>query len=454
MFRYQSLFYFLGISLLMACSGTKNIVQDPQMLPFEVPLSVVELPLRISKTDLEDNLNDQLGEELFSDDNLDGEGLEVVAQKTERIELFFSDTTIKFRVPVRLQIQKPVAFTTLGAKGALTMDFETNYQIDSTWALSTKTELLDHLWTEKPKLTIGGVSLPVQFIASQVLTRAKSILAEAIDEQVRANFDLRKEMENAWELMHDPVLLSEEYRTWIILNPKRLEMEPIRTEQDTIKSLIFLESQPQVFIGDKPDKVLPEELPGFTWRQGSSQGFDINIQTAIPFSEAEAMAKENMIGETYTSGKRSVTVEDLALYGKGNKMVVETTLSGSYKGKVNLVGEPRYNANTGKLKLEDLDVELETRNVLYKTLGWLFKGVFKSQIQSSIDYYLDYYLTYMRESMQEEFTNAELAPGITMAGDLERLEILNTAVNEESIQVLLKMAGGLDISVKGISSGE
>ncbi|MEO1711778.1 MAG: DUF4403 family protein [Bacteroidota bacterium] len=445
----------ISLSLFMACSGPKNVVENPEDLPFEVPLSAIELPLRISKADLEDNLNDQLGEQLFADDDLDGEGLEVIAEKTERIELFFSDTTIQFKVPVRLKIKKPVAFTTLGAKAALSMDFSTNYQIDSTWALSTKTELSEYQWTEKPKLTIGGVSLPVQFIASQVLKRTKDILAEAIDEQVRANFDLRKEMDKAWDLMHDPVLLSEEYKTWIILNPKRLEMQPIRTEQDTIKSLIFLESQPQVFIGDKPQKVLPEELPAFTWREeGGGQGFDINIQTAIPFSEAEALAKESMIGETYTSGKRSVTVEDLALYGQGSKMVVETTLSGSYKGKVNLVGEPRYNANTGKLKLANLDVELKTRNVLYKSLGWLFKGVFKSQIQSSIDYYLDYYLTYMRESLQEEFTNAEVAPGITMSGDLERLEILDTHVTTENIQVLLQMAGGLDVNVKGISSGE
>lgn len=438
----------------MACSGSKNVVENPENLPFEVPLSTIELPLRISKTDFEDNLNDQLGEELFADDNLDGEGLEVLAEKTERIELFFSDTTIQFRVPIRLQIKKPISFTTLKAKGALTMDFATTYQIDSTWALTTKTELLNHIWTEKPKLSLGGVTLPVQFIASQVLSRAKSILAEAIDEQVQANFDLRKEMEKAWDYMHDPVLLSEEYRTWIILNPKRLEMSPIRTERDTIRSLIFLESQPQVFIGDRPQKVLPEELPAFTWRKAGGQGFNISLQTAIPFVEAEALAKESMVGETFTSGKRAVTVEDLALYGQDNQMVVQTTLSGSYNGKVNLVGTPKYNANTGKLKLEDLDVELKTRNVLYKSLGWLFKGIFKSQIQQSIDYYLDYYLTYMRESLQEEFKNAELAPGISISGDLERLEILNTTVNSESIQVLISMVGGLDVSVQGITAGE
>ena len=88
---------------------------------------------------------------------------------------------------------------------------------------------------------------------------------------------------------------------------------------------------------------------------------------------------------------------------------------------------------------------------MHKTLGWLFKGAFKKQIRESVDYYLDFYLTQMKESIQNEFKNMPIAPGITMNGDLENFSVQQAYVGVEEIKVMLEMKGGIEVEVTGIS---
>ncbi|MCB0641056.1 MAG: DUF4403 family protein, partial [Phaeodactylibacter sp.] len=434
------------------CSGSKQAQGQTDIdTPFTIPFSIVQLPLRIKKSELERNINQQLPDTLYADKNADGNGLEVLAQKQDDITIELKEKVLEYTVPLKIFAKKDLRLTDVQARGALTMNFQTEYDIHEDWSLTTTTLLNGYEWTEKPRLKVGFVNIPVELIADQVLDRSKDLITTAIDDQVKANLDLRSQIDMAWKMMHEPFLISEEYRTWMILNPNRIEMTPIEMEDESITSTIILESTPKVYLGEAPTVDAPAAPPPFQWSTSKETGFNIFIQTDIPFSEAEALARTNMVGERFESGKRYVVVEDLHLAGRGNRLVIETLLSGSYNGKVNLVGKPKYNALTQKLELSKLDVELKTSNFMHKTLGWLFKGAFKKQIRESVDYYLDFYLTQMKESIQNEFKNMPIAPGITMNGDLENFSVQQAYVGVEEIKVMLEMKGGIEVEVTGIS---
>jgi hypothetical protein len=445
------------VSILPACSSTQSFAQpsvDPEVNPLPMPLSVIQMPIRLHKEALQTDINVQLGDTLYVDDDADGEGMYIRAEKAEPISIDFDGEDILYRVPVDLFIKKEYMIANLGATGAIAMSFRTSFDILPDWTLETKTVVEDYEWLTRPKLQVGVINIPIKLIANLVLNRTGDLIGEAVDEQVRANLDLRKEMENAWAMMHSPIELSSEYRTYMIMKPRNIFMTPMTADGITLESVVVLESEPQVFLGELPQADPAGPIPDFMWKNHQDRGFELLVQTDILFSEAERLAKENMVGQEFSSGKKSVTVEDLDLFGLDDKIVVKTTLSGAYNGAINLIGKPTFNPEKGEIELQDLDVEVKTKNVLHKSLGWLFKSTFKKEIQKNLNYYLDYYMTYTRETVEKDFKDYPVYPGILMNGNLDDLTIDKLFVTPEAIRVWIDLKGGLEIDIRGLMEME
>jgi len=418
-----------------------------------LPLSVVEIPVRLHRLQFQDDLNRQMGDTLFADRKADGDNLEVIARKASDIQLQISGQDILYKVPLDLWIRKKTRLANLEGAGALTLNFKTRYQITADWTLDTHTELVDFQWTKRPVLKTALVDIPLQFVADIVIKNSRRKLTAAIDEQVKANFDLRKEIESAWAMLHEPFQLSEEYDTWMLMRPNSIYMTPFQSSGDTIYSVIGLESELTVVVGQSPAPMPLGFLPPMQWRKEERKGFNLMLQADIPFVEAERMARENMVGQRFEQGKkRYVVVRDVKLFRQGEQLAVQTHLSGSYNGAVNLLGTPRYNASKQKIELQDLDVELKTKNLLHKTLGWLFKGVFKNEIRKSLDEYLNYYLDNAKKSLQEELQHVEIAPGVFLKGQVSRLNVDEVFLTPDAMRLWIGMKGEIEVDVEGLGS--
>lgn len=418
----------------------------------ELPLSIIQIPVRLHRVQLQDDINQQLGDTLYVDNKADGENLEIHALKASTIEIRISGQDIFYKIPLDLWVRKKMRLANLEGTGALTLNLKTRYQIKEDWSLETFTELVDFEWTKKPVLKTALVDIPLQFVADLVIKNSRKKLTKTIDDQVKQNLDLRKEIESAWNMLHDPFLLSEEYATWMVMKPRSIYMAPFQTVMDTVESIIGLESELQVVLGQEPEASPHTPLPPLQWRKADKQGFALMLQADIPYVEAERMAKESLVGQRFEQGKkRYVVVDDMKLFRLDDQLAVQTTLSGSYKGNINLVGTPVYSEEKKKIELQDLDVELKTRNILHKTLGWLLKGVFKNEIQKSLDHYLNYYLDATKKTLQEEMQNVEVAPGVILKGQLSRLAVDQIFLTPDAMRLWIGMKGEMEVDVEGLS---
>ncbi|MBK6901884.1 MAG: DUF4403 family protein [Saprospirales bacterium] len=424
---------------------------DTTVIP-PIPLSVIEIPVRLHRTQLQADINRQLGDTLFNDKNADGENLEILARKASEIEIQLTGQEIFYKVPLDLSVRKKMRLANLQGAGAITLNFKTRYQILADWSLETHTELVDFQWIKKPVLKTSVIDIPLQFVADIVIKKSRKKLTSAIDDQVKANLDLRKEVNSAWSMLHEPFLLSEEYATWMVMRPKSIYMTPFQTDFDTVQSVIGMESELIVLLGEEPAAGMPGILPALEWRKNDNKGFSLSLQADIPYVEAERLAREGMVGQRFEQGKkRYVVVEDLKLFRQGDKLVVQTFLSGSYKGAINLLSTPVYSEAKGKIELDDMDIELKTKNLLHKTLGWLFKGVFKNEIRKSLDHYLNFYLDQTKKTLQEELKDVEVAPGIQLRGQLSRLGVDHIFLTPDAMRLWIGMKGEIEVDVDGLS---
>lgn len=413
-------------------------------------VSTIYVPINIYRAELEKSINTQLGEVLFEDNNLADDGLMLKATRREDIRITLDSQLIYYTVPLNLWIKKDLTLAAVVAEGALELQFSTAYSVQPDWSLQTQTELTAYHWIEEPVVNLGFAQLPITSIADSFLKKSKEEIAASIDEQVSGVLDLKSEMEAVWRELHQPVLVSEDYAAWLLLNPENIGMTPLTASKSLVQSTVVIHSSPTIVLGEKPGSSPVTALPGFQFTTGEGDEFQVLIQTEVPFEEAERISKETMVGEVYEYGKKKVVVEDIDIYGQGNKLVVNTLLSGDYNGHVYFTGKPKYNSRKNQIELEKVDFDFDSKKALLKTASWLFKGTFKKRVQESLNYYMTYNLEDTQNYIRQELKNYPLAPGITLSGDLYELSVSHVYITTGAIRVEIGLQGRLNLEVKSL----
>ncbi|MEL6989387.1 MAG: DUF4403 family protein, partial [Bacteroidota bacterium] len=368
------LFSILILACLLSSCASKKVIKPMERykeILEQQEISKVNIPLRLSKVKIHELINSELPDPLYEDDDMSDDNLLVKATKVDSIEVGLEGKHIFYVIPLDIWVKKDFGLTEVEGEGKIKLSMKTTYDVDSNWQIISNTELIDHDWLEKPQVKVGFLKLPVEAIADIVINQAKEKITKQIDDKLSDSNILRKEVEKAWDKIKEPILISEKDSLWLLLSPKTVGLSPPKTINDTIHSNVFIECKPLISVGVKTtlDSLFP--LPEMQWQEEGEETFSLNLLTEISYEEAERLAKEYALGKTFTEGKRSVTIEDIKLYGQGDKIVVDALVSGSYKGSIYMIGKPVYNAAENVLEVKDLNYELKTKNFLVNSLGWL-----------------------------------------------------------------------------------
>ncbi len=454
MHRLCTCLLFAALTSLMACKASRPLERPVER--YETPAalmpSIVNIPISINIAELERTLNRQLPSVLYEDNDLyDGDRLMLRALKQGEIRLRIDSQKVKYQVPLVLWIRYDAGITNVEANGEVVLDMTTGFSINPDWTLTTRTDLVDHRWVREPNLRMGMMSLPVGSVMNVVLRNGRHYLTGMIDEQVRESLQLETLIASVWSQMFEPMLLAEEYNTWLTVNPKRLAMTPLRTEGDSVATTIVVESLPEIKVGARPARLtVAPPLPPLQFVGQSKDDFLINLTTEVSYEEAERLARQQLNGETFESGKHAVTVEDIEIYGSGNNLVINTRLSGSYNGSIYLAGEPVYNARKNTIEVEDLDFTLETKNFLHRSGSWLLKGAIRRKIEENMKFLLDYNLEDMKRQIQAQLDHFQVVEGVVLDGQLRELNIRHVYLTPHAIMVNAGLKGGVNIRVSAL----
>ena len=420
----------------------------------ELPPSFVTIPINIDIEALEQSIDKDLKGVIYEDKDLnDGDATAMKLVKDGRIEIQADTSQLNYQLPLRVDLKYNAGFTTVEGKGKILLDFQTKYNIDPDWSIQTFTSLSTYDWIEKPKIRVAGINLNIGFLGNLIVDNTKKVITRTIDELIKDNLMLNERISEIWDQLQSPILLSEEYSTWLIANPKDIGMSPIMTNNRSIVSSIHVETRPAVFIGPEPQTVgttlLP--VPSFKFTPQQTDEFELRISAEVTYEEAERLAKVEMQGETYDYGSRTFTVEDIKLYGQNDKLIINTQLSGSYTGNIYLEGTPVYDERENTIKIDDLKYTLKTKNFLFKTAGWLLKSTFKNRIQDTLDFYLETNLEEAKNQFKQQLAGYSITNGVQLNGDLNQLQIQDARLTPTGMTVDIMMNGKLNLDIKGLN---
>ncbi|MBN8678579.1 MAG: DUF4403 family protein [Chitinophagales bacterium] len=417
--------------------------------------STLTIPVHLSVDELVRSLNTRLsGKALFEDYSFDDnnhDGLMMNAWKSQDISLFFSGNTVKYRVPVKLWIKKELIFGAAAeAEAELALNLKTSFTINADWSLSTQTEVEYHEWLRNPVLKTGIGDISVETIANLALNKSKKTLSKTLDQYVSQQISLKPYVQQAWEAIQQPVLLDETYRMWSKTTPLSIGITPLTTYNNALSTKIAVECLNDVSFGEKPVFRENSSVPNLTLLQDAPDDFQMRFATDVPFAEAERLAKNMMVGQVFESGKKKVKIEDLALWGNNDRVVVNSKLSGSFNGNIYFIGRPAFNAEKNQIEVKDLDFHVDTRNMLMRSASWIFQGTIKRKMMQSMVFPLESQITELKSSVQQTLYNYEIQPGITLHGVLDSVAVQDTRVTPTGIRVDLLSVGKVDVDVKGL----
>jgi hypothetical protein len=442
----------------------ESYTYSTMQLQNEKHLSVVNIPVETPLVELEKQLNAQLNgliyeDKSFEDDNSDN--LKAKVWKLSPIRVQAIDSTFLFEVPLKVWVSvgykvSPLGITMSGHKEtefSLRIRFISKMHISPDWQVLTETKVDSYDWITEPVIKVAGFNLPVKSMVSRTLSRNFEKIPQAIDEQVGNTIDLKKYVRQAWELARRPVELSKDYNTWLVIVPTGFVMTPLLVKNNIIRSTIGLRGYTQTITSATPPVIVPEtQLPDLQIVEKIPNAFRVGLISRVSYQDAARLAKAEFVGKTFSfsNGRYTVEVTDIDLFGQNEHLIIKAALKGSMTGSIYLRGIPHYDPVSKNLSLKNLDYDLDTRNVILKTAGWLLQGKFSAMIERSFVFPMGEQINEAQSSVQNMLSHNNLAKGITLKGTLEELVPDRVYLTPDDIYSVVFAKGKVSLRIDGL----
>ena len=425
-------------------------------------ISTVNVPVAIALADIERQINTQVNGLIYEDNSFDEEngGTPFMTKIWKRgtigvkAGVVQGDSLFYFYVPLKIWAKAGKKVLGFMQSGETTFDidlrFATRFSLDKDWTVNTKTTAEGFDYVTKPTIRLVGLDIPITGLVTRAINNNLGTVTQTLDKQVRANIDLRTPVLRAWNLIREPYNLSDEYRAWLLVVPRRVLITPFRFEKGEIRATIGLEGHTLTTVGPKPAIRPAVDLPDLTVVPIVNDDFRIGIISEATYPEVAELAKKQVVGKSFSFSTYSVTVTDLDLYGQNDNLIIKAGITGSVSGDIYLRGQPYYDAQTRSVTLKNLTYDLETKNLLQKAASWLLKSTLAKTIEKNMTFAVGDQIDAVRQSIQERMANYPLAKGVTLTGKINEVRPDQVYLTPTAMVAVVYANGKVNVRVQGL----
>jgi hypothetical protein len=217
-----------------------------------------------------------------------------------------------------------------------------------------------------------------------------------------------------------------------------------------MKITLGFESFMETNTGSKPAGIQKTKLPDLILAGKNSDIFSVNVKSVLGFKEATALAKSQLIGQRFSYKRKTVSVEDIDIYGKGELAYIKILLKGSVEGYLYLYGIPRFNSKTNEFYFEGLDYDINTRGVLIKAANWLLSSLLREQLQSKLRFSFDAEVSSIRAQLSAKLKYYTYQNLFTLKGTVNQFTVKDIYVSSDHFDIVLNAEGKASLVLEGI----
>nr|WP_315173557.1 DUF4403 family protein [uncultured Flavobacterium sp.] len=465
-FLYFSAF-FLVILLSQSCTTASKIAtlkpepDDAVPLVYESSPSFINLPVTIKLKDIENKTNASLNGLIYEDTTIEDDDIELKVWKEAPITInnAHQGTTEKIKtvLPLKVRVKYRIGTKKLGVElytykefnlnGVVTLHSEVNL---TNWRMHTKTELKSLDWKESPTMVVLGKNVPITYIINPTISLFRSKIEKKIDESIEKSMDFKPNVLEALEKICTPFEMSEAYSSWLRITPVEVYTTNARLKNDTFVLEMGMKCNMETLIGTKPISKYDKNKIVLKPVTQIPQQINTNIAAVSTYLEASRIMTKNFSGQVFGSGNKKVSVQNVNIWHKNDKMVIALDLLGSINGTIYLSGFPQYNDKTKEIYFDKLDYILDTKDKLIRTANWLAQGIVLRKIEASCRYSIQPNLDEGKKSMMTYLNNYSPMPGVFVNGKMEDIQFQKIQLTNQAIIAFINVKGSVKVTIDGL----
>jgi hypothetical protein len=448
--------FFFSLVVLSGCN--KKITADAPTETYasseiKIKESYLTAPIDIDLKEIQRQLNQNFKGLVYADSSFQGDDLKYKIWKSKELSFKHRENGVfVFDVPLRIWIEKQVKV--LGITRTPTTEFEiiahftSKPFIASNWELKTISNAEGFDWITEPKLSFAGFTIPIAGIVGSIIDNYQTSIARMIDEKVSSEIDLVGPVLKIWNGLKEPIKLSDDYNLWLQVIPQDVLMSELEFKNNKLHTSIAIKAFVNTSVGKiNTPLVKSKELPPIKFAKQLPEGFTVNLNNLVTFSEAEKIAKGMFLGKKMKVGdNREIEIIGLKIYGGAqNKLIIQVNTSGDLNGVIFLKGDPFYNEKKREIVLKNIEFDLKTKNLLAKAASWFMEGTFSREIEKSFGIPVDPIFDEGKLSL-DSFLNTNFNNGLSLTGKVKDISPGDVYLKQEGMMTTVNIIG--DIGVK------
>ncbi len=458
---------FLLLTITTNCSTSSKLntfkpeADDAVPLTYEKIPSFINLPVSIQLKDIETKTNNFLTGLIYEDNTFEDDNIAIKIWKIAPITIENNSKEnngkLKITLPLKATIKYRIGTRKLGVDLYSIKEFNLNGIVHlvsdihlTNWKLTTKTALESLDWLEAPTMVFMGKNVPITFLINSSTALFKSKIEQKIDESIAKSMDFKPNVLNAIEKICIPFQMSEQYESWLRMNPSEIYSTDAVIKDQSVFLAIGIKCEMETLIGKKPDSKFDSKTIIFKPESKIPNKIAANIVAVSNYEEASRIINKNFVGQEFSSGKKKIKIQNTSIWHKNNKVIVALDVLGSVNGTIYLTGIPKYNEASHEIYFDQMDYALDTNSKLLKTANWLVQGYILNKIQSKCRYSIQPNLEEGKKNMMNYLKNYSPMPGIFINGKIDSIQFKKLQLTNQAIIAFLRIDGKVSIAIDGL----
>ena len=457
----------------ISCSTKKKVKKRPVYEPVKVETSVgllpqgpedIELEMKRSQVNLQYSIDKGAIADTFNnllDTLLVGNGfyieeykMQVHLKKVEKANIEIEGKSVLINFPLEIQATKKTIFQDVEATGQIYLTIVSEVDVNSDWVVGTQTELVDYHWIEQPKLKMGRMSIGVERLMDLIIERTKDKVVTQIDDSITENLQLKDQILGFAKLIAKPIVLDPTGGIKLFIKVDSIGMSSVLNSVEWTKGFVSFEGEAQIKSEAEESQEatmgeMASKAPIFKWLpnnfgNGSSSLF-FGIELAL--KQINETINKQFKGQRFSEGSHEVTIGNLELRGLDEKLGIIADLSGSYEGQVFISAIPVYDPKKQTFASSDIEINLLTKNVLHKALGWMMQGRIKRELDQLLQVSIKDQMERVQQSINEKVEELNAHGGAEVMANLEDLKVEEFRFSQERIHANIQVPMVLGIKI-------
>jgi hypothetical protein len=296
--------------------------------------------------------------------------------------------------------------------------FATSLYWRADWRLASRATVLSPNILDPCQVTLLRVDATPAM--KRVIDGQLAGLKQQFDSIVPAVADLRPAADSMWRVMQRPFAIDSASTIWFTMAPDAVSLAPLTGTGDAVATAIVLTAHPRVTVGTRPAPDL-RPLPSLTLSTAHS-GIHVPLEIELPFDDLSKRATALLAGEVAGKG---ITVNDVAVWGVGDSVVVKVDIKGRMSGAVYLVGRVGYDAASRSVLIGDLRYTIESDSKMSSIKATLGAPRIHRALDAATGHgrlAIGAQLDAVEQQLDAQL-NRELAPGVSLSGAVHDVRI-------------------------------